>query len=968
MIRQRVIFYFCHSKNLATGSSNGDTLQQKIFFLLYHPILMRRSVRCLFFLLLVSGWLFSSFVAAQPCLPGWSYRTEVSIDHTVSDEELTNYQVAVVVNTQSLIAEDKLNIDGSDIRFLDENGSVLPHWVEKPTFNTLQTKIWVKVPTIAPRSIKSIYLFYGKAGASDISNGAATFSFFDDFDDVAVNTSRWTTCNDGNFSVANEKLTVSSTNTASGKAIMTSQAAFNTPIIGEAYVDQVGGEGGSFVGLLDLSTGEGYALFYDVFLLNGAPQTTMRLNLFAPDANCFSLNNQVPSPNAVSALETQGVWQLAWPSTGEQTIDWPGASSHPLVRNDASYALPTTVGLAIGNTQRNGSVTYDWVRVRKYTPTEPTTYLENEVAFAADIIATNNGPLCATQSLQLNASTVEGAQYAWTGPNGFLSNEQNPFITETTASMSGTYQVTVSIPAGCSSMTASTEVEISPPTIAGTLSGDTTLCAKDNTGIIKLTDYQGEVIRWEFSRTGFDPWAMIGNQTNQLTYTNMATTTFYRAVVKSGVCEERISNAVAIIVSPKTQGGRAIGSSVTCSEGNTGIVVLSDNVGEVLSWQFSEDDGASYITIDSTTTSLRYRDLRTTTLFRAVVRSGVCDTAYSEPAIITISPLPEVDFSAESVCDGSPTLFQNASTIKSGEIISYLWDFGDGTSSIEQNPSKHYLNPGTYSVKLQATSDQGCTQYLVKKVNVNEFPVANFTVEDVCVGESVVVFNTSSYSSGTLTYEWQFDKQTRSSLSNPTHLYSSAGVYSIHLIVTTALGCQDSLLRYVKVSAPPVVYAGQDTVVSKGFEVKLWATGGQLYSWTPLTGLNNSNISNPVATPLETTTYTVAVTDASGCTATDEVTITVIDDYRAYVSNVLTPNGNGINDTWHIQNIENLGDCTVRVFDRWGKEVYSQVGYQNDWSGYSGTDILPDGTYYYLVTFKGSDKVYQGALNILRNE
>ena len=932
-------------------------------FWLFHCQQFERYGKRCSILLAVTGCLLSSGVVAQPCLPGWSYRTALTIDHTTSDEALTDYQISLVLNTQSLVAEDKLTIDGSDIRFLGENGGVLAHWIEKPTFNTQQTKIWIKLPALAAHSRETIYLFYGRPAAPDIGNGSATFDFFDDFDDVAVDAGRWNTCNGGTYTMANGKLTTTSTTSASGKATLNSQVALGAPAIGEAYVHQVDGAGGAFVGLMDPGSNEGYTLFYDAL-----PQTSMRLNLSSPNADCFLLNNQLPSPNAVSALETQGVWQLAWTSTGQQIIDWPGSPSHPLIRNDASYGLPTGLVLVVGNTQRNGSATYDWVRVRKYTDTEPTVSLGVEVAFAADVTATNNGPLCASQPLQLSASAVAGAQYSWTGPKGFFSSEQNPMITGTTAEMSGTYQVDVSIPSGCSSVTASTEVDISPPTEAGTLRGDTALCAENNSGIITLSDYQGDIVRWEFSATGFDPWGVIGNQTNQLAYTNMASTTFYRAVVRSGACEEKISNSVAITVSPKSRGGRAIGSSVACSEDNTGEVVLSDHVGEVLFWRYSQDNGSTYTVIDSTTTSIRYRNLRATTLFQAVVQSGVCDTAYSEPAEVTVRPLPQVDFTATSACDGSPTFFQDVSTVNSGSIVSYLWDFGDGTSSIEQHPVKQYLNAGTYSVKLQVQSDQGCTQSSVKTVTVNEFPIANFTVEDVCLGEPVVVSNLSSYRSGTLSYQWTFSDLGESKLSNPSYLYDAPGVYPITLVVGTELGCQDSLLRYVNVFDAPVAYAGPDTTISQGFSLQLQATGGQSYLWLPTTGLSNSNISNPVATPLETTTYTVTVTDANGCAATDEITITVDDDYRVYASNVLTPDGNGINDTWYVRNIENVGNCTVQVFDRWGKQVYQQANYRNDWGGYSGTDILPDGTYYYLITFKNTDKVYQGALNILRNE
>ncbi|GAA5042243.1 hypothetical protein GCM10011506_44470 [Marivirga lumbricoides] len=900
---------------------------------------------------------------AQPCLQGWTYRVPINVDNSTSAVALSNFQVSFELNTQELIAAGKLNYDGSDLRILSAGGSVLPHWIEKPTFNTPQTRIWVKVASIPANAVETIYAFYGRPAAQNISSGENTFEFFDDFQDVVVNTNKWVTCNEGDFSVANNYLTLSSTTLATEKATMVSHATFTQPVVSEMYVNSVSGSGGAFIGLLSPASYNGYGLFY-----NASPATTMRMKLFSSDPACFVAANESPSPNAVSALQTQGVWLFAWPQTASQFIDWPGASSHPLTRADATYALPSATAIAIGNMDVNGSVQLDWVRVRKFAEIEPSTSIGVEVASVTSATAGNNGPLCTGQTLQLTASAVAGVQYAWTGPNGFTSGLQNPEIINVSTAMAGTYEVVVSIPSGCSSVQATTEVNISAPTVAGTITGDATVCAGSNTGSILLSGNTGEVRRWEFSNSGAEPWGTINNTSTALSYTNLVATTHFRAVVQNGACEEKVSNTVIIEVSPTTNGGKAIGSTTTCSEENSGIILLSGQIGKVLEWQSSADNWVSINTINETTESLSYNNLTETTQFRAVVQSGVCELKYSEPAVVTVSPLPVVTFAAQAVCDGSPTSFINNSTIASGSISSYLWDFGDGTSSIERNPIKQYLNKGAYTVKLTATSDKGCQAYILKTVTVNEFPVANFSLEDVCFGDPVEVNNSSSYGSGALTYSWNFGDGSTSELTAPSHKYAGPGIYSVKLIVSTELGCEDSLTRYVEVFGAPLADAGTDTAISKGFNVQLSAKGGVDYRWEPITGLSNSNISNPIASPLETTTYTVTVTDENGCNSSDEVTVFVENDYRVYVSNVLTPDGNGVNDTWIIKNIENFGECNVYVFDRWGEEVYSKKAYKNDWNGFRGTDILPDGTYYYLITFEDSNKQYKGALTILRNQ
>ena len=97
-------------------------------------------------------------------------------------------------------------------------------------------------------------------------------------------------------------------------------------------------------------------------------------------------------------------------------------------------------------------------------------------------------------------------------------------------------------------------------------------------------------------------------------------------------------------------------------------------------------------------------------------------------------------------------------------------------------------------------------------------------------------------------------------------------------------------------------------------------------------------------------------------------TINVTNDYNVIPTNVITPDGNGQNDFWIITNIENYAESQVTVFNRWGGEVLNTTGYQNDWDGRNENgDILPDGAYYYTISFPGSDRTYKGAISIIRN-
>ncbi|ODS35435.1 hypothetical protein BEH94_01360 [Candidatus Altiarchaeales archaeon WOR_SM1_SCG] len=115
----------------------------------------------------------------------WDYRKEININEN-SGGNLSDYQISIEVDTQTLILENKMNADCSDIRFIDDEKEI-PYWIESGC-NTTETKIWVKL-NISGNSSKTIYMYYGNASASSVSNGIATFDYFNDFsteDTIAV--------------------------------------------------------------------------------------------------------------------------------------------------------------------------------------------------------------------------------------------------------------------------------------------------------------------------------------------------------------------------------------------------------------------------------------------------------------------------------------------------------------------------------------------------------------------------------------------------------------------------------------------------------------------------------------------------------------------------------------------------------------------------------------------------------------
>ncbi len=336
---------------------------------------------------------------------------------------------------------------------------------------------------------------------------------------------------------------------------------------------------------------------------------------------------------------------------------------------------------------------------------------------------------------------------------------------------------------------------------------------------------------------------------------------------------------------------------------------------------------------------------------------------------ITIYDSPVVNFSFSNVCDGFPVQFTNNAVVNSGSIASSNWDFGDNTNSSLTNPVKQYLNNGTYTVTLTVTSSNSCMNSLSQTVNVYEGPTANFTFIDECLNISIPFTNTSFINSGVFNSTWDFGDTTSSTVNSPTHLYQHAVSNQVKLTVTSTNGCTDSIAKYIQTYPIPHVNAGLDTAITKGFGVQLHVSGANTYAWYPTSGLNNPTISNPFVNPDVTTTYIVEGTDLNGCKNSDTLTIKVEDDFLVIPYNIITPDGNGKNDLWVIKNIESYPNNHVVILDEWDMKVFEKNSYQNDWSGKNLTgEILPDGTYFYILTFTDSKKSYKGFITLLRNK
>jgi gliding motility-associated-like protein len=253
---------------------------------------------------------------------------------------------------------------------------------------------------------------------------------------------------------------------------------------------------------------------------------------------------------------------------------------------------------------------------------------------------------------------------------------------------------------------------------------------------------------------------------------------------------------------------------------------------------------------------------------------------------------------------------------------------------------------------------------------------------NVCEGNSDEYTFTSIVSSGFASpvYQWQQSidsgKNWKDIPGATDFLYyrkpSNPGVYSYRFTVidkaAAGSSCRiSSNILVISVHPTPYVEAGADRILLWGDSIKLNAvvkSETPSYLWEPRDYLSNNKILTPFASPNADTRYTLFVKSAFGCKNQDNLFIKVAGGI--FVPSIFTPNGDGVNDRWHIPFLDPLVNATVNVYNRFGRLVYHAEGQTVDWDGnYKGIS-QPPGTYAYTIKFNDGRQPMKGAVLIIR--
>ena len=463
-------------------------------------------------------------------------------------------------------------------------------------------------------------------------------------------------------------------------------------------------------------------------------------------------------------------------------------------------------------------------------------------------------------------------------------------------------------------------------------------------------------------------------------------------------------------------------SATTINENNTAGAAIVDitatdvNIGETFTYALvagtGDADNASFTINGSSLMAVNAFDFETRTTYS--LRLKVTDKgglSYEKEFVITVADVNEAPTSLalsnasvlENAASGTTVGTLAGTDADAGDTHTYTLVSGTGSTdnasftitgaTLSTAAVFNFEAKNSYAVRVRVTDAGGLTferAFTISVTDVNEAPTLTaITDRRVYNVSTSQVVNLAGITAGPETAQ---STTTSVSTDRPATFSSisvvgtqiqftlAAGIVTPQDVVVTvrvrdnggvANGGVDSVVRTFRLGIDPMpVAAASPTLITLGATAQLSATGANAvnYTWVAVGGSgivgSGANIN---VRPRGTTTYAVVVTNSFGYQATVPVLLTVIVDYKLVPNNLVTPNGDGVNDRWVIPNIDMYPENEVMVYDKAGRAVFAKRGYNNEWDGTVNGKLLKEDAYFYVIKFnKDGALPIRGYVSIVR--
>ncbi len=572
----------------------------------------------------------------------------------------------------------------------------------------------------------------------------------------------------------------------------------------------------------------------------------------------------------------------------------------------------------------------------------------------------SNSPVCAGDSLKLAANREEDATYLWGGPLGFLSDKQNPVISNTAEQNSGDYSLIISIN-GCSSMPATTRVTVQPiPSV--TASSNSPACIGHSIQLFANT-IPGASFSWRnskgFTSTLQNP--VINNITLNDADVYTVTTT------ANGCFGGPASATVDVLPSPPSL--QLSNNSPICS--GSPLLFSASNVSNgIFNWagpnNFSSSSQNPIIPVALFSDSGTYS--------ATVTVNGCPSLPATTEAVIHFAPTPAFTVTPSVICPGAATVITYTGDGNSGN--DFLWSYGAETLTGIGSHTAYFNNPGVVTIALTVSAPKCPPNTSSQILLVDSIPAVDFASTDLGCAPLPVIFQNKTRNGKT--YNWDFGDGNKSKEENPFHSYSP-GTFSVKLTATNTTGCIDSIIKpdLIDVIPNPVASFTQYPPVSRAYEFSesnfkftnhsRFSTN---YTWFFGDG-DSSQIFSPEHSYRDTGNFTVTLVAYGdiGCTDTlHSELIRIVPNISYYIPNAFTPNNDGVNDKFRVYG-RSLSSVYLTVFDRFGEKVFESENMNDGWDGKFKNVTLNPGIYIYrakIETLTGATIIKKGDILLLK--
>jgi gliding motility-associated-like protein len=494
---------------------------------------------------------------------------------------------------------------------------------------------------------------------------------------------------------------------------------------------------------------------------------------------------------------------------------------------------------------------------------------------------------------------------------------------------SGSYTILVQDAGGLSN---SITVQLAKVCIIATLSTVNATCGESN-GTITVTPSGGA-----------SPYTYLINGTNAQTnavFGALAPGNYTIQIVDANGFTSTASTSIAAIPVPSIA---AQTTPASCNN-DDGIIDVTAT-GGTPPYQFMIDQGVM-------ASSGHFTGLPTGTHEAAIMDASGC--VEKETAIVALNNTVTASIPGSGpICQGKNVLLAAVSNAET-----FAWTPAGGLSN--SNILTPEAGPAETTVYTLTATTGICQQTVNTTVTVYPAPIADAGKDDtVCYGTS-----TQLHGSGGNAYSWTpATYLTDPNVPDP-GVNDPLATTTYNLTVTDGNGCTSlqSGAVVITVTPPPVIWIGNDTSILAGQPVPMDVvdingSGFTSFSWSPVTGLNNPSIPDPVASPDESITYTVLASTPAGCQAQGTRSIKVYSVADIFVPNAFTPNGDGHNDVLHARPVGIRDFKFFAIYNRWGQRIFYTTDPAVGWDGTIGGQYVNTSTYVWFAA--GID--YRGVL------